>query len=65
MTKQLQEMADALTGKIKIKLVPKSTPTSKYVEKTNFEDPPNVGGSFPRGNFAWQLLSLWIGSEPR
>ncbi len=44
MTKQLQDHVDALTKKVRVKLVPKSTPTDKFVEKLVSKNRKDRGG---------------------
>jgi hypothetical protein len=51
MNKELQEVVDAMTGKLRVKLVPKSTPTDKYVEKLIAKNPLEVAATL---SVAWQ-----------
>jgi hypothetical protein len=39
MTKEQKDHIDALTGKVRVKLVPKSTLTGKFVEKLTSKNP--------------------------
>ena len=39
MTKEQKDHIDALTKKVRVKLVPKSTPTGKYIDKLVSKNP--------------------------